>query len=78
MPRRRPIVLLVRRPEGWEKFGTYYSNEEAETDYRKRIEGRGITAWVWWGPRLVAEQMLRDPSFDPDSRYHARAWRPRA
>lgn len=67
MAETHPIVLLIRRRGHWQEWGAYSTAEEAARDHRKRISGRGVTAWSWWGPRDIAAKMLADPSYDPDA-----------
>ena len=58
---RRPIVLLIRvmGPPRWVRYGSYKDAATAQATHRRCIQGRGITAWSWWGPRHVAVRMLR-------------------
>jgi hypothetical protein len=69
--RKKPVVLLVRRVIGdtsvWVLESEHSTNEDAERHWNSSIRGRGVTAWSWWGPRRIADKMLADPYFDPDS-----------
>ena len=71
MARKKPIVLLVRRVIGeqvvWLHHSDHQTTEGAEKTWLRTIKGQGVTAWSWWGPRRIAEKMLADPAYDPDT-----------
>jgi hypothetical protein len=65
------VMLLIRRIVDdapiWLLHSRHTSMEAAESTYRTRIKGRGITAWAWWGPTRIAEKMLLDPNYEEPS-----------
>jgi hypothetical protein len=73
-----PIWLLVRKVDDsgphWEFFGACMSVKDAETVHRQQIQGRGITAWSWWGPIDEALKMLADPHYESRLDEPAEGW----
>jgi hypothetical protein len=71
MSPKKPILLLIRRvideQSVWLLHSQHDDAGQAERTWRRHIKGQGVTAWSWWGPRRIAEKMLADPSYDPDS-----------
>lgn len=62
-------ALLIREHAGgspyWRAWNFYPNSEKAEQAHRREIQGRGKTAWSWWGNAETAGKMLRDPSYSP-------------
>ena len=69
--KKRPIVLLIRRivddAPVWLLHSEHCTEEHAERSWERQIKGRGVTAWSWWGPRRIADKMLADAQYDPDT-----------
>ena len=67
-PKPKVFLLLVRSLNPvphWVEWSQHDSEPKAEQRYRSTIRGRGITAWVWWGPEKIAKRMLKDPDYEP-------------
>lgn len=73
--RKRPIALLVRKTYSdgsvWVRYGSYATEEHAAEAHKKSIEGKGVTAWSWWGPVTEARKMLKDPTYMPPEQTEA-------
>lgn len=65
---RRPVSVLVRKdkPLRWELWSQHDTEEEAAGEVARRVVGRGITAWSWWGSTAQAKDMLEDPNLTGD------------
>jgi hypothetical protein len=58
---KKSFLLLGRttNPLGWKKLGEFDSEDKAWQHYESRIQGRGVTAWAWCGPKAEGEQMMQ-------------------
>ena len=65
--RDKRIVVLIRPASNihnWQAVAAFNCLVETEDYWRKRIGGRGITAWSEYATPQEAENMLADPHYD--------------
>lgn len=63
------VVILIRRPNQWVEYARKDSIEEAEKYWSDRIAGKGITPWTSFATPEEAEKMLKDPSYENQSKF---------
>ncbi|TAL43050.1 MAG: hypothetical protein EPN91_07175 [Salinibacterium sp.] len=62
---KRKITVLVRQanPPAWKLWSQHDEISAATEEIAKRVTGKGVTAWSWWGPTEKAARMLSDPNY---------------
>lgn len=63
------VIILIRKPNQWVKYGEAKSIEEADHIWTKQIKGKGVTAWTEYADPENARIMLSNPSYENQSKW---------